>query len=608
MHHRLIAINAVSLAFALIANMALLLNMTSRLSFTIAQPITIVGWYMASFLLIALVSVASTSAFRLPPASAHALSQAYYYAVIASGLYFIVSSLMILTVVGAYRGHYRKAFRLTPSQRTLMLQTISFVVYLLLGALVFSTVEGWDFLDAVYWADVTLLTVGLGDFSPSTHAGRSLLFPFAFGGIVMVGLVIGSIRSLILERGKQKMAARFLETKRQKVVSTVDDDKRTITVGRWTKTSFSEKGLTESQRREQEFRVMRQIQEKAERSRKYTALAISTTASLLLWFLGALVFWYSEQPQGWTYFMSMYFAYFSLLTIGYGDLTPISNSGKTFFVFWTLLAVPMLTILISNMGDTVIKSFKDLTMWIGSLTVLPGEQGLGSTLKVGLQRLKLGNLNTDNEGADKGLTARGAAEQTKLDRLARHVEEDELEEAEEVGEHGDYLERDIRFYHFVLAKEIRQLLKDVGTTPPKQYTYHEWSYYLRLIGQDEDDAESHRKPNVHHRRRQGSEPDLGIADEGENLKWSWLGIRSPLMGSKTEAQWLLQRLMATLEMEMMKLRSSDESLRREPPPISMSDLKNKGKGSSGSESTAPETELKGEIESAHDREKGKKDE
>lgn len=239
-----------------------------------------------------------------------------------------------------------------------MLQTIGFVVYLLLGALVFSTVEGWDFLDAVYWADVTLLTVGLGDYSPSTHAGRSLLFPFAFGGIVMVGLVIGSIRSLILERGKQKMSARFLETKRQKVVSTVDDDKRTISVGRWTKMSFSEKGLTESQRREQEFHVMRQIQEKAERSRKYTALTISTTAALLLWFLGALVFWYSEKPQGWTYFMSMYFTYFSLLTIGYGDLTPISNSGKTFFVFWTLLAVPMLTILISNMGDTVIKALR----------------------------------------------------------------------------------------------------------------------------------------------------------------------------------------------------------------------------------------------------------
>jgi hypothetical protein len=45
---RLTAINAVSLVFALIANIALLFNMARRLSFEIAQPITIIGWYIAS--------------------------------------------------------------------------------------------------------------------------------------------------------------------------------------------------------------------------------------------------------------------------------------------------------------------------------------------------------------------------------------------------------------------------------------------------------------------------------------------------------------------------------------------------------------------------------
>jgi potassium channel subfamily K len=40
----LTAINAVQLAIALAANLALLLNMTRRLRFSVAQPITIVGW------------------------------------------------------------------------------------------------------------------------------------------------------------------------------------------------------------------------------------------------------------------------------------------------------------------------------------------------------------------------------------------------------------------------------------------------------------------------------------------------------------------------------------------------------------------------------------
>jgi potassium channel subfamily K len=89
---------------------------------------------------------------------------------------------MVVTVIGAYQGHYDKEFKLTMSQRTLMLQTISFLVYLELGATVFGHIEQWNFLDALYWADFTLLTVGIGDYAPATHLGRSLLFPFAIGG------------------------------------------------------------------------------------------------------------------------------------------------------------------------------------------------------------------------------------------------------------------------------------------------------------------------------------------------------------------------------------------------------------------------------------------
>jgi potassium channel subfamily K, other eukaryote len=580
----LIAINSVSLVFALAANAALLLNMARRLTFAIAQPITIVGWYLASILLIVLVGLASSSIFRIEPMAEHALSQAYYYGIIAAALYFIISSLMVVTVVGAYRGHYPKEFRLTPSQRTLMLQTISFITYLLLGALVYSTIEDWPYLDAVFWADFTLLTVGIGgEFVPKTHTGRGLLFPFAIGGIVMVGLVVGSVRSLVLERGKEKMSARFKETKRERVLASLDNNKRTIRLGLFEKIEFSEDGLSESQRREQEFRVMRRVQEKAERSRRYLALAISSTAALALWFLGALVFMYSEKPQGWSYFVSLYFAYTSLLTIGYGDYTPSSNSGKAFFVFWSLLAVPTLTILISNMGDTVIRAFKDLTIWIGSLTVLPGEHGVYATLKTGIKQLQLGKLyREDTKKKDWG-----TSQQSTLDRLAEHIEEGELEEAEEAGEHGDVLLRDIHFYHFVLAKEIRKLMKDVDASPPRQYTYEEWAYYLRLIGQDEEDVSRHRRPHI--RRDSSNEPDMGVADGAktelsEGYKWSWLGIRSPLMGSKNEAQWLLNRLSAALELEMRKMREG--KFRKDPPPISMADLKRRSQSEPGSDPAA----------------------
>ncbi|KAF2034373.1 hypothetical protein EK21DRAFT_107994 [Setomelanomma holmii] len=581
----LIAVNSVSLVFALVANMSLLLNMARRLSFRIAQPITIIGWYLASALLIVLVAVASAPLFRIQPMQEHALSQAYYYGIIAAGLYFIIASLLVFTAFGAWKGHYSKDFQLTPSQRMLMLQTIGFMVYLLLGALVFCKVEGWQFLDAVFWADFTLLTVGIGgEFVPKTHTGRSLLFPYAIGGLIMVGLVIGSVRSLILEHGKQKLSARMVEVKRQKVLASIDNDSHTIKVGPFETITFSQKGLSEAQRREQEFDVMRRIHELSERRRRYTALATSTIAAMLLWLLGAVVFMESEKPQGYSYFTWLYFAYTSLLTVGYGDFTVLSNSGKAFFVFWSLLAVPTLTVLISNMGDTIIKAFKDFTIWVGSLTVLPDEKGLNSAFKVGMKRIKQGKKIKEKDLDRKG--ASGATEQRGLDRIAKHIEEEELGEAEEAGEHGDYLERDIHFYHFVLAKEVRRLMKDLDTSPPKQYNYDEWTYYLRLIGQDEDDSSRHRRPEDQLQHNENDTPDIGTADDGGTVAWSWLGIRSPLMGNTNEPQWLLQRLSATLEKEMRNMSSPDPEKRKKEPPISMADLKKRDQSQSGENSSS----------------------
>jgi potassium channel subfamily K len=282
--------------------------------------------------------------------------------------------------------------------------------------------------------------------------------------------------------------------------------------------------------------------------------------------------------------VSLYFAYTTLLTIGYGDFTPSSNAGKAFFVFWTLLAVPTLTILISNMGDTVIKAFKDLTMWVGSLTVLPGDQGLVSTLKVGFGKVRRGKLAVPDDHKD---TAEGAAQQAMLDRLTEHVEEDAFKQAEE---DGDNLERDVHFYHFILAKEIRQLMKDIDASPPKQYTYKEWTYYLRLVGEDERNSAHHRKPGTHQSTKSTSHPELGTANEGddEQHQWSWLGIRSPLMGNKTEAEWLLHRLSATLELEMRDMLFPSESRHKRQPPISINDMRSEQKDDRSKSSSDPD--------------------
>jgi potassium channel subfamily K len=192
-----------------------------------------------------------------------------------------------------------------------------------------------------------------------------------------------------------------------------------------------------------------------------------------------------------------------------------------------------------------------------------------------MKRIKTGNMLKEKDLDHKG--ASGASEKRGLDRVAEHIEEEELGEAKEAEEHGNPLERDIHFYHFILAKEIRQMLSDINVSPPRQYTYDEWTYYLRLIGQDENDASGHRRPEDHFKHSEGDAPDIGTADDGHEINWSWLGIRSPLMGNTNEPEWLLQRLTARLEAEMRNMSSPNAKKRNQKPPISMTESRKKDK-------------------------------
>lgn len=97
-----VVVNAISLALAVIANLALLAQMTDRMRYSISAPITIVGWYISSFLLIGLVS-ACPAHMPLPTNDPlFAYSQAFYYAIFAGAIYLILSIMLSVTAGGVW--------------------------------------------------------------------------------------------------------------------------------------------------------------------------------------------------------------------------------------------------------------------------------------------------------------------------------------------------------------------------------------------------------------------------------------------------------------------------------------------------------------------------
>ncbi|KAJ5820308.1 hypothetical protein N7474_005899 [Penicillium riverlandense] len=532
-----IGLNALSLICAVVANLVLSLNMTRRIRFEVAQPIIIIGWYISSVLLIGLL-IAFRVVGDVPTSSGHVFSQAYFYGAYAAVLYFVISSLLVVTAYGAYRGHYSREYKLTTSQRTLMLQTIIFFFYLLGGAAVYARVEDWRFLDAVYFADYTLLTIGVGNYAPITHLGRGLLFPYAIGGIVILGLIISSIRTLTLEKGRQKMADVLTSRTRRFLVKQAYSDKNAFNriVPRLGKEAAGAEGRSSREQRKQEFIVMRQVRQLATVQHKWISLIISVVLWMALWLLGAVVFWRSEADRHWTYFEALYFAYISLLTIGYGDLYPNSSFGRSFFVFWSLLAVPSITILISNIGDTLVRFLRDVTIFLGEITILPGDQSFGTRIKGLIHTSWIDKWIQETTGEKAPAEAISDVEANNEDRNSIEVEEHKKEES--ARQRGDLTAENIHHYHYMLFREVRKMMEYATSNLSKEFDYLEWEYYLGLISGKDKPLED------------GETEEENERDPSRN--WSWIDGTNPLLGQKTEVEWLLNALTEVLERELKK--------------------------------------------------------
>ncbi|KAL6719895.1 Potassium channel [Lecanora helva] len=577
-----LGLNGASLACGFIGNIFLLFNFTRRVRYIVALPVTIILWYFATGILMGITI--SMNEFVPPQRPEQTYSQGFWHAIIAAVLYLVSSMILMLNMLGYFLGHYPQHFELSDDQRNLILQTMLFFIWLAGGAAVFAKTEGWSFVDSLYFCDVTVLTVGFGDFHPTEDVGRGLVFPYSVGGIIILGLMVSSIRGFAQELGSRHVVRSHVEKQRSNTLrrtATNDDEYQQMRLHqrtRWHKNEHSsisapfdprkqngkvdiEKGESTANRhtkhsrenpvaagvkklrragarktkilmlREEKdrFDAMRRIQLETHKFKRYSALSMSVIAFGVLWCVGAVGFWKAEaKSQGLSYFQSLYFCYVSLLTIGYGDLSPTSNAGKPFFIVWSLLAVPTMTILISDMGDTVIASFKRGTFTLADWTVLP-KAGLWRHLLERSPWLLSWLQKKSQKQAEKRRVARGMgvgpededgamAPPPTLDQVA---ELDNLDDAA--------LARK-------LSVAIRHTADDMKNDPFRRYSYEEWAEYTRLI-----------------RFSRFSKEELGEEEEEEGLiEWDWIGEDSPMLAEQTECEWLLDRLCESLNRYMRK--------------------------------------------------------
>ncbi|GAB1199294.1 hypothetical protein APSETT444_008640 [Aspergillus pseudonomiae] len=489
----------------------------------------------------------------IPPNQTY--SQAYWYAVIAAIHYFILTSILMINMLGYFLGHYPQYFALTDGQRTLILQTTAFGVWLIVGAAVFHEVMGISIAEALYFCDITILTLGFGDVTPKTSVGRGLVFPYAVIGIIILGLVVGSINNIIRDIQDTNVVKKHRERCREATIkhSQMEEDlqlrpntsriayrpkhtRKTPIISQVTAIYRGARARPKDivMREEKDrFDAMRAIQYESVVFRRWYRLILSLIAFGILWTCGAVVFWALEEQ--FTYFQALYFGFCSLLTIGYGDITPTTNAAKPFFVVWSLIAIPTMTSLISEMSNTVVAVFKHATSRVADYTVLPRTGKYKSFIaRFPPIASYLKQREQDKRVAQGFQIGPDDVEGTQTGESSTNPQPTRQERDKEELSDFDLAQR--------LAFAIRRTTRDAVNGHPKRYTYQEWVEFTRMI--------------------RFTDPSPGdtvlYEDEYGILNWDWIGENSPMLASQTEPEWVLDRLCES----MIRFISTQEQKRR----------------------------------------------
>lgn len=191
-----------------------------------------------------------------------------------------------------------------------------FASYLLVAALVLQPFEGWSHADSAYFAVVTFTTIGYGDITPKTDAGKVISLILAIGGLLTVTAALnytGTIMAKENKRQELEEQLRHLEAETSAAAETAESLSRKTGPTATAKVPPASRPWVQSA-----WWVFSAIR----------PLLASITCMTLLGII----------CEGWNLLDSVYFALISILTVGYGDYAPKSRVGRTLCTFFLPIA------------------------------------------------------------------------------------------------------------------------------------------------------------------------------------------------------------------------------------------------------------------------------
>ncbi|MFC2055286.1 potassium channel family protein [Chloroflexota bacterium] len=70
------------------------------------------------------------------------------------------------------------------------------VVVIVIGTVLFHWLEGWEWIDSLYFVVITLTTIGYGDLTPTTPLSKLITIFYGVNGIMMLLMLFDMVRTL----------------------------------------------------------------------------------------------------------------------------------------------------------------------------------------------------------------------------------------------------------------------------------------------------------------------------------------------------------------------------------------------------------------------------
>ncbi|KAK6456673.1 outward-rectifier potassium channel [Scheffersomyces xylosifermentans] len=543
-----VVLNSMSLVLGILGNISLLMNFSGAIKYLITQWVSIFCFVSASAMLIGAVLITNRSYGG--PDARFSRSEGFWFAVFTIFYYFSCSITLLVNFLGYKLNKYPAAFNLDTKQRTLMIYTICFAAWSVIGSVIMAQmIDDLTYGSSLYYCTVSFLTIGLGDILPKTSGAKVMVLILSLGGVLIMGLIVAMIRQVVMTSGGPTIFWNIIEKEREKQLMKLRSTHTRLTA-------------------DEAFHRMRMIRRRAHVHQLNVSLASTVFIFLLFWLIGATVFHFTEH---WSYFNSVYFCFLCLITIGYGDYAPTTPLGRVFFVSWAVSAVPLMTILISNVGDKLFELANHLSFIISKAIFRDDFDNVvlvhrRESMEIHDDMESRVRKEEEEEDAELSSSIHDEDSPSYKDDIQAMISETGFEPLQTLLSPGHIGSQELKkvqekittkmlnqkeTYESILSflNQLKPLISDSVENPLKRYTHEEWQRILLSLN----------KEDLIYSNPDGTDASPLAVPQFKDENYFWLSERSPLRLPLKEPNYLIMKVFFKIEKDLNDLIDAEKA-------------------------------------------------